>query len=88
MQHVMQIKSIAGGAIGLRARHGYQVVAFEAEHRTHSVARESGSRKLVLTHLSSRYDADPGTLLKQAKEETAEVAVAYDGYSVEVTFES
>lgn len=48
------------------------------------VAREAGVLKLVLTHLSSRYDADPGTLLRQAKEEIGKVTVAYDGYAVEV----
>jgi ribonuclease Z len=58
----------------------------------HSTAREAGTvaraacaRKLVLTHLSSRHDVDPGKLLEQAREAFGgPVEVAWDGYSFEL----
>jgi ribonuclease Z len=48
------------------------------------VAREAGVARLVLTHLSTRYDRDTGTLLQQAREEFAAVEVASDGLVVEL----
>ena len=49
------------------------------------VAREAGVRRLVLTHLSTRYDQDPSPLLQQAAEEyQGAIAVAHDGMVVEV----
>jgi ribonuclease Z len=48
------------------------------------VAREAGVRRLVLTHLSSRYDNEPETLLRQAKSELADCEVASDGSSIDV----
>ncbi len=49
------------------------------------IAREAGARRLVLTHLSTRYDQDPSPLVAQASAEFAgELAVAYDGLVVEV----
>ncbi len=58
----------------------------------HSTAREAGKvaaaakvQRLVLTHLSSRHDTEPGPLLAQARAEfTGPVDCAYDGYSFEV----
>jgi ribonuclease Z len=65
--------------------------AERAAETTHStareagrVAREAGARRLLLTHLSSRYDAEPETLYRQAAEETPACAVADDGMTVEV----
>ncbi len=49
------------------------------------VAREAGARRLVLTHLSTRYDQDPSPLLAQARDEFGgEVTVAHDGLTIEV----
>jgi ribonuclease Z len=50
------------------------------------VARQANVKRLVLTHLSSRYDNDAATLLRQAKEELpdTQVQVANDGFAVEV----
>jgi ribonuclease Z len=48
------------------------------------VAREAGVARLVLTHLSTRYDRDTATLLGQAREEFGAVEVASDGMALEV----
>ena len=48
------------------------------------VARAAGVRRLVLTHLSTRYDRDPGPLVRQAREEHGDVIVAYDGLVMEI----
>ncbi|MCI0570290.1 MAG: ribonuclease Z [Myxococcaceae bacterium] len=65
----------------------------ERAHETrHSTAREAGSvareaqvLRLVLTHLSSRHDADPSRLLHQAREEFhGPVEVAHDGLTLEL----
>jgi ribonuclease Z len=66
-----------------------QARAEETRHSTAReagrVAREAGARRLILTHLSSRYDPDPSKLLEQAKEEySGPVEVAHDGMSVEL----
>jgi ribonuclease Z len=58
----------------------------------HSTAREAGRiaqqaqvQRLLLTHLSSRHDVDPSTLLAQARQEYAgRVEVAYDGLTLEL----
>jgi ribonuclease Z len=58
----------------------------------HSTAREAGKvaqdahvRRLILTHLSSRHDVDPGRLLVQAREEyPGQVEVAFDGLTLEL----
>jgi len=48
------------------------------------VARDAGAARLVLTHLSTRYDHDPSPLLRQAREEHPAVDVAYDGLVLEI----
>ncbi len=62
--------------------------ALETRHATAReagrVARDAGVRRLVLTHLSTRYDRETGPLLAQAREEFGEVEVASDGLSIEV----
>jgi ribonuclease Z len=65
-----------------------------AEETMHSTAREAGrvgreagALRLVLTHLSSRYDQDPSPLLEQARAEyPGEIAVARDGMTMEIPF--
>ena len=48
------------------------------------VAREAGVARLLLTHLSTRYDRDTGTLLEQARPEFPGVEVASDGLTLEL----
>jgi len=49
------------------------------------VAREAGVERLVLTHLSTRYDSDPSSLLAQAAEEfRGAIEVAHDGLVIEL----
>ncbi|HUL58671.1 MAG TPA: ribonuclease Z [Anaeromyxobacteraceae bacterium] len=62
-----------------------------AEDTQHSTAREAarvaraaGVRRLVLTHLSTRYDREFEPLLEQARAEFAQVEVAHDGLEIEV----
>jgi ribonuclease Z len=66
--------------------------ADRAVETTHSTAREAGRMareagvaRLVLTHLSTRYDTEPGPLLEQAAQEyPGPVEVARDGLVVEM----
>jgi ribonuclease Z len=65
--------------------------AARAEETMHSTAREAGRmareaevRRLVLTHLSTRYDHTPETLVAQAREEYQHVEVAHDGLTLEI----
>lgn len=68
-----------------------QARARETRHSTSReaaiIARDANVKRLVLTHLSTRYDREPHTLLHQAREETKSgtfVEVADDGYTLEV----
>lgn len=63
--------------------------ALETRHSTAReagrVARESKSRRLILTHLSSRHDVETAPLLQQARAEfQGQTEVAYDGFTVEL----
>jgi ribonuclease Z len=62
--------------------------ALETDHSTAReagrIAREAGVGRLILTHLSTRYDREFEPLLAQAREEFGEVAVAHDGLVIEV----
>jgi ribonuclease Z len=68
--------------------------ADRAVETTHSTAREAGRmaaeagvERLVLTHLSTRYDADPSPLLAQAAEEyRGPIEVARDGLILEMPY--
>jgi len=62
-----------------------------AEETAHSTAREAGRmarqagvKRLLLTHLSTRYDTDPAPLARQARQEFPASDVAYDGLAIEV----
>jgi ribonuclease Z len=62
-----------------------------ASETRHSTAREAariaaqaGVRQLVLTHLSTRYDREPGTLVAQAAQEFPGAVAARDGMVIEV----
>lgn len=48
------------------------------------VARDAHAQRLVLTHLSSRYDMDAGTLLAQARGELDACEVAADGLTIDI----
>lgn len=51
------------------------------------VARESGVRRLLLTHFSARYSRDPSDLGREAREVfTGEVVLAKDGMEIDVPF--
>ncbi|HEY3451184.1 MAG TPA: ribonuclease Z [Myxococcales bacterium] len=67
-----------------------QARARETDHSTAReagrVAREADVRRLVLTHCSSRYDADVSELIRQAREEFPRVEFAKDGWSVEIGY--
>jgi ribonuclease Z len=72
--------STFGDAEAARAIETLHATAREAAR----VAREAGVGRLILTHLSTRYDRDTATLLQQAREEFAAVEVANDGLVVEL----
>jgi ribonuclease Z len=74
--------STFGDAEQLRARETEHSTAREAAR----TARAAQVKRLVLTHLSTRYDQDPSPLLAQAREEFSEVMVARDGLVIEVPF--
>jgi ribonuclease Z len=70
-----------GDAEEARARETMHSTAREAAR----VAAAAGVRRLVLTHLSTRYDHEPEVLAAQAREEFAgELRVAHDGMAIEV----
>jgi ribonuclease Z len=50
------------------------------------VAREAGARRLVLTHISSRYNRDTSELLAEAKAVFPETVIARDGMTIEVPY--
>jgi len=67
-----------------------QARALETRHSTAReagrVAQQAGAHRLILTHLSSRYDTDFGRLLTQAREEfQGPVEVAHDGLTVDIS---
>jgi ribonuclease Z len=72
--------STFGDAEAARAVETLHATAREAAR----VAKEAGVGRLILTHLSTRYDRDTATLLQQAREEFAAVEVANDGLVVEL----
>lgn len=66
-----------------------QARALETKHSTAReagrIAHEAVARRLVLTHFSSRHDADPRPLVEQARQEfKGSVEAAYDGMTIEV----
>jgi ribonuclease Z len=50
------------------------------------VALEAGARRLVLTHISSRYNRDASELLAEARALFPETVIARDGMTVEVPY--
>jgi ribonuclease Z len=50
------------------------------------VALEAGARRLVLTHISSRYSRDAAELLAEARSVFPETVIARDGMTVDVPF--
>jgi ribonuclease Z len=72
--------STFGDAEAGRAAETMHATAREAAQ----VARQAGVGRLVLTHLSTRYDRDPAPLLEQARAEFGAVEVASDGLTLEL----
>jgi ribonuclease Z len=63
--------------------------AIETRHSTAReaarVARDSGARRLVLTHFSSRFERDTEQLVTEAREEySGPIDIAYDGFVLDV----
>jgi ribonuclease Z len=50
------------------------------------VALEAGARRLVLTHISSRYSRDAAELLAEARSVFPETVIARDGMTVDVPY--
>ncbi len=50
------------------------------------VARRAGVKQLILTHFSARYSRDGSELLREAREEFPNVALARDGMEVEIGY--
>ena len=50
------------------------------------VAAEAGARRLVLTHISSRYNRDASELLAEAKAVFPETVIARDGMTVDIPY--
>ena len=65
-----------------RARETGHSTAAEAAR----VALEAGVRRLVLTHISSRYNRDASELLAEAKAVFPETVIARDGMTVEIPY--
>lgn len=65
-----------------RARETGHSTAAEAAR----VALEAGVRRLVLTHISSRYNRDASELLAEAKAVFPETIIARDGMTVEISY--
>jgi ribonuclease Z len=65
--------------------------AHETGHSTASeaarVAVEAGARRLVLTHISSRYNRDTSELLAEARAVFPDTVIARDGMTVEVPYQ-
>jgi ribonuclease Z len=65
--------------------------AHETGHSTASeaarVALEAGARRLVLTHISSRYTRDTSELLAEARAVFPDTVIARDGMTVEVPYQ-
>jgi ribonuclease Z len=71
-----------GGDEAERARETGHSTAAEAAR----VALEAGARRLVLTHISSRYNRDTSELLAEARAVFPETTIARDGMTLDVSY--
>jgi ribonuclease Z len=71
-----------GGDELARARETGHSTAAEAAR----VAHEAGARRLVLTHISSRYNRDASELLAEARSVFPDTIIARDGMTIEVPY--
>jgi ribonuclease Z len=71
-----------GGDESERARETGHSTAAEAAR----VALEAGARRLVLTHISSRYNRDTAELLAEARAVFPETVIARDGMQVDIPY--
>lgn len=65
-----------------RAHETFHSTAAEAAE----VALQAGARRLALTHLSSRYSANPGPLEREARAIFPEAIIAWDGLEIEIEY--
>lgn len=65
-----------------RARETFHSTATEAAE----VALQAGVERLVLTHLSSRYSANPSPLEREARAIFPEAMIAWDGLEIEIEY--
>ena len=73
--------TFGGDELGRAMETGHSTAAEAAR-----VALEAGARRLVLTHISSRYHRDTSELLAEAKAVFPETIIARDGMTIEVPY--
>jgi ribonuclease Z len=77
---------IHDGTFGEEFRERARETAHSTAHEAAQVASDAGARHLALTHISTRYTGQTGTLERQASEIFERAFVADDGLQVEIPY--